>query len=115
MYIYLIFINTDKNLCHYNSKRKKSWVHPGEPSTSTSPLLGKLLEKKLLPGVIFCSAKNSKAYHRLRKMGLPIFKINVSCTDGEREFCFLTGLSAILAFASVGPQLKLPDHEFFIV
>lgn len=79
-----------------------------------TPLL-KRLEKNLIPGVIIATAVNQGIIIQLRKQGVSSYPMIVSCNDFERECTFFPNLSGILAIATSGVKLKLPDEENFYI
>jgi CRISPR-associated endonuclease/helicase Cas3 len=79
-----------------------------------TPLV-KQLEKELIPGVIICPIKNAVVYYQIRKEQIPVYLIEVSGNDFEKEYAFLTGMSGILTIAMYEKRLRLPDNEIFLI
>ncbi|MCT7955838.1 type I-D CRISPR-associated helicase Cas3' [Laspinema palackyanum] len=71
------------------------------------------LEKEWFPGVIICPLKNGGPLYRLRQARIESFPITLNCNDGEKDYEFFPGLSGILALATEGVKLRLPDEQDF--
>lgn len=78
-----------------------------------TPLIGQL-EKELIPGIIICPIANASAYYQARKECITAYSITVIGRDFEKEYAFFPGLSGILALASYGTRLRLPDNDEFL-
>ncbi|NCQ99748.1 MAG: type I-D CRISPR-associated helicase Cas3' [Microcystis aeruginosa L211-101] len=77
----------------------------------------KELRQQFVSGVIVSTQENQGTIIQLRKQGLTIFPMYVHFAEQPRpkEFTFFPSLSGILAIASSGRRLKLPDGEDFYI
>jgi CRISPR-associated endonuclease/helicase Cas3 len=75
----------------------------------------KKLERELIPGVIICPVANAPAYYKLLKERIIPYPIVVTGNDFEAEYAFIPGLAGILALATYGVKLKLPDNDDFLI
>lgn len=86
--------------------------------TDLPKLLQKSIQETFIPGVIVKeNSKNGWAIARLKKQGLESYPIEVSdyWTSKPENYTFFPSLSGILAIATYGIQLSLPDGEDFYV
>ncbi len=79
-----------------------------------TPLI-QVLEKYLMPGVIIAEKENQSIIFQMRRERIISYPIIIQCSNAQKEYRFLTGISGILTMAMKGKQLRLPDDEVFIV
>ncbi len=69
------------------------------------------LSQEPMAGVAICPTTNAALRWHLKKSGVESYPLTVVANNREQEYLFFPNLSGILAVASGGARLRLPDDE----